>query len=130
MGKHSMDMSQESEKLNLSLEDGWYQFEVVNAVEQKSKKGNQMFVITLAKADNPQQGTEVYCIAEQGKRWFLKQLLRACNCPASEDGVYDWSEEDIIGQTVNGRVQNVDEEWIDRNGQTRTTRKSKVVEFK
>jgi len=128
--KYSMDMSGESERNNFHLENGWYKFEVAKVEEKISKAGNQMFVVNIALDTNAGIGTEVYMIAEQGKRWFLKQLLKACDCPASEDGVYDWSEEDIIGKIVEGRVENAQEEWIDRNGNPRTTEKSKVVEFR
>ena len=128
--KYSMDMSEESEKNNFSLEDGWYKFEIAKVEEKLSKAGNQMFVVGIALDANAGIGTEVYMIAEQGKRWFLKQLLKACDCPASEDGVYEWEEEDILGKIVEGRVENVDEEWIDRNNRLRTTKKSKVVEFR
>jgi hypothetical protein len=128
--KYSHDMSQESEKQNFSLEEGWHKFEISKVENKLSKAGNDMFVIGLALDSNAGIGTEVYMIAEQGKRWFLKQLLKACDCPASEDGVYEWDEDDIIGKTVEGRVENVQEEWIDRKGNARTTEKSKVVEFR
>jgi hypothetical protein len=131
MGKrYSMDMSQESERNNFSLDEGWHRFEVAKVENKISKAGNEMFVVNIALDTDASIGTEVYMIAEQGKRWFLKQLLKACDCPASEDGVYDWSEEDILGKIVEGRVENVKEEWIDRKGNPKVTEKSKVVEFR
>lgn len=129
MGRYQMDMSQESEP-NKVFDEGWHDWEIVKVEEQTSKQGNQMFKISFVLADKPSEGTTVYAIAEPGKRWFLKQLLKACDCPASEDGVYDWSEEDIEGKTVQGRIENQKETWIDRDGKDRETLKSKVVEFK
>jgi hypothetical protein len=129
MGKYQMDMTTETEP-NKVLEPGWYDFEIVMVEAQTSKQGNEMFKISVALADDPQTGFDVYAIAEKGKRWFLKQLLKACDCPAGEDGVYDWSEEDIEGRTVQGRIENQQETWMDRNNNERTTTKSKIVEFK
>ena len=129
MGKYQMDMTQETEP-NKVFEEGWHDWEVVKVEEQTSQAGNQMFKISLALADKPSEGTVVYAVAEQGKRWFLKQLLKACDCAAGEDGVYDWSEEDVEGQTVSGRIENAKEIWVDREGKTRETLKSKIVEFR
>jgi hypothetical protein len=129
MGKHVMDMTQETEP-NKVFTEGWHDWEVVKVEEETSKAGNQMFKISLVLADKPAEGTVVYAVAEQGKRWFLKQLLIACDCPAGEDGVYDWSEEDVEDHTVSGRVENAKETWIDREGKTRETLKSKIVEFR
>ena len=124
-----MDMTQEIEP-NKVFEEGWHDWEVVKVEEQTSQAGNQMFKISLALADKPSEGIAVYAVAEQGKRWFLKQLLRACDCAAGEDGIYDWSEEDIEGQAVSGRIENAKETWVDREGKIRETLKSKIVEFR
>ena len=129
MGKYQMDMSQESEP-NKVFDEGWHDWEIVTLEEQTSKGGNQMFKINLALAEKPSEGLPVYAVAEPKKRWFLKQLLKACDCPASEDGIYDWSPEDIEGKTVQGRVENTKEKWIDREGNERETLKSKIVEFR
>jgi len=131
MGKYSMDMNGE-DKVIFEMEDGWHDFEVATIREEKSKQGNEMFVAKLVSADNVGIGTDVYLIAEKGKRWFLKQLLKACDCPAGEDGVYDWSEEDIEGHTVSGRVEHQQEDdWIDRKGVTQKGKlKARIVEFK
>lgn len=129
MGKYKHDMRSEREP-NKVLNPGWYDWEVVRIEEQTSKQGNQMFKISLALADDPTTGQDVYAIAEAGKRWFLKQLLSACDCPAGEDGIYDWSEEDIEGRTVSGRIENQEETWIDRAGNERTTTRSRIMQFR
>lgn len=130
MSRHSMDMSQEQEGNSQEVfEEGWYDFEIVSMEEMTSKQGNPMFKISLVLANNPTKGIIVYAISTQGKRWFLKQLLNACACEAGQDGVYDFDTEDIVGQTVCGRIENNQENWTDRTGKERTSTKSKVVEF-
>lgn len=129
MGRYNMNMKGEKEP-NRVLDPGWYDWEIVSVEEQTSKQGNQMFKVAIALATDPQIGMDVYAVAEEGKRWFLKQLLNACECTKDEDGNYDWSEEDLVGKNVQGRVENNQETWIDRQGAERTTTKSKVVEFR
>jgi hypothetical protein len=124
-----MDMRGEKDYGRI-FEEGWHDFEIVKIEEQISKNNNQMFKISLALADKPTEGIEVYAITEAGKRWFLKQFLGACGCEAAEDGIYDWSPEDYEGLTIQCRIENQEETWIDRNGYERKTLKSKVVEFK
>ena len=124
-----MDMTQEKDPAKL-IPEGWQAFEVVRLEEQTSKAGNQMFKISLVLADDMSTGTDVFAVAEAGKRWFLKQLLTACGCEAGQDGVYDWDVADVEGKTIQGRVEHIQETWIDREGRERKTPKSKVVEFK
>ena len=131
MGKYQMDMNGE-DKVNFEMPDGWHAFEIVKIENTVSKQGNEMFVAKVVSADDAGIGTDVYLIAEKGKRWFLKQLLKACDCPAGEDGVYDWSEEDVEGRTVEDRVEHQQEsEWIDRKGVTQPGKlRARIVEFK
>ncbi len=131
MGKWKHDMNGE-DKMNFEMPDGWHGFEVVKIEEQTSKQGNQMFVAKVVSYDDAGVGTDVYLVAEKGKRWFLKQLLKACNCSAGEDGIYDWSEEDVEGKFVSGRVEHQkDKDWIDRDGNTQPGKlKARIVEFK
>lgn len=130
MGRHTMDMGQEKEKSEQEVfAEGWHDFEVVSMEEATSKQGNPMFKISLALADNPTKGIVVYAILSQGKRWLLKQLLDACGCEAGQDKVYDFDTDDIIGKTVSGRIENQNENWVDRNGKERKTIKSKIMAF-
>lgn len=131
MGKYQHDMNGE-DKMIFEMSDGWHPFEIVKIENTTSKQGNEMFIAKLVSAQDYGVGTDVYLIAEKGKRWFLKQLLKACDCPASEDGVYDWSEEDVEGRTVEGRVEHQQEpDWIDRKGITQSGKlKARIVEFK
>lgn len=131
MGKYQHDMNGE-DRVIFELEDGWHDFEIVTVEEKTSSAGNQMFVAKVVLADNPSIGCDVYMVSEKGKRWFLKQLLKACDCPAAEDGVYDWSEEDVEGRTVQGRIEHQQEDdWVDRNNKTQKGKlRAKLVEFK
>ena len=88
-----------------------------------------MFIVSLSDKET-KAAIDVYCIATEGKRWMLKSLLTALGVAAGQDGVYDWDADEVIGKVVLGKVKNEDEEWIDREGEKRTTQKSKIVEFK
>jgi len=127
MGKYQHDMSEESEKV--LLPEGWREFEIINCEEKVSKSGNDMFVFKIADCKTYQE-VEIFAIAIKKKRWFLKSILKACNVPASADGIYDWDIPDVLGKIVQGRVEHQKEEWIDRESKTRTTTKSRIVEIK
>lgn len=129
MGRFSMNMSNESDRLEMELKDGWYNFEIVSMDEKTSKSGNNMFEIQLALSSDPSQGCKVYAIAEEGKRWFLKSLLQACGYAPDEEGLYDFDTDDMIGKNVAGKVVNQKEIWIDRDGRDRETTKAKIVNF-
>lgn len=132
MGKFQHDMRDEDERNTFEMPDGWHKFEIVNIREDTSSRGNEMFVAKVVSTLDYEIGIEVYLVATKGKRWFLKQLLRACDCPAAEDGVYDWSEEDVEGKTVEGRVEHQQEDdWTDRQGKTRPGKiRAKIAEFR
>ena len=130
MGKYKFDMSHESERLDMQLEDGVYRFEIVSMEEKVSKSGNDMFEVQLALDSDPSQGCKVYLVDQEGKRWFLKQLLKACGVTENEEGLYEFDTDELIGKLVQGRVANQKEEWIDREGNPQTTNRCKVVEFK
>ena len=109
------------------LPEGWRLFEIVGAVESTSKSGNQMFIITAKDVETGYEDTW-YAVAEPKKRWFLKTILAACGCAASEDGVYDWELSDILNKSISGLVEHEDNEWINRDGETVTNKQHKVVE--
>lgn len=125
---YKMDMSKESAP-KVVLPKGWREFVITTAEEQTSKKGNMMFKITFFDQET-QTPHDVYAIATEGKRWFLKQILSACNLEAGQDGVYDWDIKDIQLKTVLGRVEHEDNKWIDRTGVERSAVKSVIVEVK
>lgn len=131
MGRFQHDMNGE-DKVIFEMEDGWHNFEVVKIEAKTSNQGNEMFVAKVVSTEEAGIGTDVYLVSGKGKRWFLKQLLKACDCPAGEDGVYDWSEEDVEGKTVQGCVDHQQEDdWIDRKGNTQKGKlRARIVEFK
>jgi len=118
------DMSKESKKKAL-LPEGWRPFKITACEEKVSKKGNDMFVFTFTDIETGQD-EEVYAIAAQGKRWFLKGILSACGVAAAEDGVYDWDMVDVMNKAIRGYVVHEEEEWINRQGETIVTKKSKI----
>lgn len=125
---YSHDMSGEKGRATL-LPEGWHSFKVKNVVEATSKQGNEMFIITLKHLENGDE-QDVYAVATPGKRWFLKQFLTALCIPAGADGVYKWSISDVIGLNISGRVEHETSDWIDRSGNTRTSTKGRVVEWR
>lgn len=123
---YSHDMSKEKDKKQL-LSEGWRKFQIVDCDEQVSKQGNEMFKFQFMDVET-EQVEDVYAIATQGKRWFLKQVLTACDVEARKDGIYEWELADVFNKFVLGRVEHVEEEWINRQGNTILTKKHKIVE--
>lgn len=128
---YDMDMQGE-DKVEFELPDGWHDFEIVKLEEKTSKSGNLMFVAKVVSTINPGIGTDVYLVAEKGKRWFLKQLLKACGCEEDGEGHYLWDISDIEGKTVKGRVEHKQEDdWIDRNNKSQPGKiRARILEFK
>jgi hypothetical protein len=132
MTKRTYDMSQESERLELNVPEGLYNFEILSVNLTKSKAGNEMYEITLALENDPSQGTKVYCVTEQGKRWLLKSFLRALDCATTETGEYIFDKEEAeaaTGKIINGKVILEENKWLDRSGEERANTKCKVVNF-
>jgi len=111
------------------LPEGWRKFKIVGCEERTSKAGNLMFVITAQDLITGYEDTW-YAIAEQGKRWFLKSILAACKCPASEDGVYSWDVKDIMNKNIEGLVIHEDNEWINRDGETIKGKQHRITDIK
>lgn len=128
MTRRRDDMSEEHAPRPV-LAEGWREFVVIDAKETISKAGNEMAVVICQ--DKETGGSlEVYCVATKGKRWLLKSLLDAAGIKKDEKGVYEWEVSDLIETEVLGKVKNEDEPWVNREGETVTTTKSKIVEFK
>lgn len=127
---YKMDMSGESERHAFEeLPDGWREFTIDDCKPATSKAGNEQFIFLFTDKETGQQG-DVYAIATQSKRWFLKSILGACEIEASADGVYDWDIEDVIGKEVQGKVENQEDTFIDREGETKTVSRPKIVQVK
>lgn len=121
------DMSKES-KPRTRLPEGDRAVTVAAMVEKTSKQGNRMFVTTLW--DNvTKDEMDVFLIAEQGKRWMLKQLLMAVGIKADTDGVVEWDVAAVIGKVVIAKVEHYQEPWINREGVEVMQDKAKVKSF-
>ena len=128
--KYSMDMENEKKpNVKMLLPEGWREFKLANAEEQTSKAGNPMIVITAEDRETGYCDTW-YAITTAGKRWFLKLILESCKCDAAEDGKYDFDLSDIIGKNVQGLSVHEDNEWINREGETITTKQHKIVDIR
>lgn len=126
---YKMNMSEEKKPTTkMLLPEGWRKFKIVGVEERVSKAGNQMFVIT-AKDEETGYDDTWFAIAEPKKRWFLKSILAACGCKASEDGVYDWDIKDILQKNVLGLSVHEDNEYINREGETVKTKQHKIVDI-
>ena len=127
---YNMDMSDEKKpQIKVCLPEGWRKFKLTYAEEQTSKQGNDMIVITAEDVETGYCDTW-YALAVPKKRWFLKMILAACGCAASEDGVYDWDIPDIIGKSVEGLCVHEDNKWINRDGDEVVTQQHKVVDIR
>lgn len=121
-------MNMKNEGNQKLLPEGWRQFEIVDCVLFTSKKNNETFKITVSDCQTYQQ-KELYAVATEGKRWFLRDILQACSIPAENDE-YKWEEKDIIGKIINGKVENVKEKYITQYGEEIENTKSKIVEVR
>ena len=130
MGKYKMQMNGETApKKKVLLPIGWRRFKIDTIEEMTSKSGNPMFKFTLFDLETL-SSHDVYAVSTEGKRWFLKMLLAACNVAAAADGVYDWDTSDVLNQIVQGRIEHEPNDWVDRNGVQRTEQQSKIVEIR
>ena len=122
MTPYNMPMDDEKEpKIRQLLPEGIRQMTISECEESESKAGNQMFIIGF-KDDETGYITDVYAVAEKGKRWFLKQVLAAggANCES-------WDIPDILEKRVSCKVMHEDNEWINREGDTVKTKQHKIV---
>ncbi len=127
---YSMNMSQEkAPKRKKLLPEGWHDFTITNCREETSKKGNLMFVFTM-RHDATGYEDDVYAVATEGKRWFLKMILAACDCASSADGTYEWDIPDVLNKRVHGLVEHEDNEYINREGETVKGKQHRITEVK
>lgn len=127
---YNMNMSDEKKPSNkVLLPQGWRKFKIVGCEDTISKQNNKMFVITAEDKETGYEDTW-YAVAEPKKRWFLKSILAACNCKASQDGVYDWDIPDVLNKDVECLVVHEDNEWINREGETIKTKQHKVSDVR
>lgn len=121
--------NEKAPKVKTVFEAGWNYWNVTGIKQEVSKSSkNPMFVITLEHA-NICQPIDVYAIAVQGKQWLLMQFLKACGIKVEEGVELNWDSSDVLGKTIMGFVQNEDNNWIDREGQSRSDKQSKISNF-
>lgn len=108
---------------------GWHTWEVSKIQETTFKSGNKGFIAELVD-DEELKTIDVYMVSTEGKAWFLQQFLTAANAPQDKDGIFDWSEKDVIGKKILGYIEHEDNPWIDRQGVEHKDKQSKLLEFK
>jgi hypothetical protein len=129
MVQQKHDMSQEKQpNIKKLLPEGILTMVIESCEPSVSKAGNHMMIVGLHNEEE-KYTEKVYLVAEQGKRWQLKQLLTACGIEAGKDNVYDWDTEDIIGKKVKVTNEHEDNTWINRDGNEITTKQNRFTDF-
>ena len=125
-----MNMSNEPKpKVKKLLDKGWRTFLIVAGKESISKAGNPMIIFTIRDKETGYE-EEIYPIATEGKRWFLKSILSAVGCKGGEDGFYNWEIDDVINHEFLGLVEHEPNEWINREGKTIYSTQHKITDAK
>lgn len=121
---YEYDMTGEGERI--LLPEGKNLFSVAKMEAQKSKKGNDMFVVTL---DHPETGAseDVYMITEKGKRWKLKGFLAACGVDTK--GTCKFDPADLVGLTVVGINKHEPNEYTNRDGEVIKEMRNNITKF-
>lgn len=127
MGDYQDNMNEERRPPVL-LPEGHRQVRVTEMIFGFSKKGNKQFITTIEDIKT-RKSMQIWLVAEPKKRWMLKSLLNAIGIAGGQDGVYDWSANDVIGHTVTAAIEHVQEPWINTQGETVNQTKAKVTEF-
>ena len=107
------------------IDAGWNTHLITDIVSETSSKGNPMFVMTI---EEPNSGSvdKVYMVDVKGKRFMLKQLLAACGVKEDENGNVEWSEEDIVGQSIECRNVPEENEFTRKDGTTVKELRNKI----
>jgi len=124
--KHNMSDEKKPNRKKL-LPEGWRIFSIVNGKEATSKSGNAMIIFTIQDGLTGYQ-EDIYAVAEPKKRWFLKSILAAVGCEASQDGVYDWEFAQVINKEFEGLVEHEPNDFINREGETIKTTQHRIVD--
>lgn len=78
--------------------------------EKKDDPATKYFKWTFVLAEGAQEGAPITTMTtlKKGKRWLLRQLLKACDCP-SEGEIISFEEKDVVGKCVTASVKLVQE---------------------
>lgn len=111
---------------SILLKAGWNLHRVIDITYGEAKStGNPMYTLTL---EEPITGSIdiVYMVDVKSKRWMLKQFLTACNLQEDTQGDLKWTEEDVIGCSI--EACNVPEKnsYINRDNETITEMRNKL----
>lgn len=110
------------------LPEGWRDFKIMACKQAVSKSGNEMFVFHVVDKETGYD-EDVYAVSVEGKAWFLKRILEACDAPHNADGVFDWDISNVINKEVQGLVEHEPNEYINRSGETVKEIQHRIVDF-
>lgn len=126
---HSPNMNKETmPKRKKLLPEGWRTFKFLGVKQGTSKSGNPMFIF-LIRDEETQYEESVYAIDVEGKRGFLKMILSACGVSENSEGSFDWDESSVAGKSFQGLVEQEDNEYINREGETIRGKQHRIVEI-
>jgi hypothetical protein len=128
MGDYQDNMSEEKRPPQL-LPEGARLVSITEMISGVSKSGGNPQFITTIEDTKTHKSMVIYLVNVPKKRWMLKSLLTACEVPAGQDGVYNWSVKDVLGKSVIAMIEHAPEDWINTKGETVTNMKAKVTEF-
>ena len=127
---YSDDLSKEKAPTRKTLlPEGWRPFTIKSGEDKESKAGNKMFVFRIEDNETSNQ-EDIYIVRTEGKRWLLKQMLTAIGIVPDTDGKFTYEMSDFIEKQLVGKVIHEDNTWVNREGQTITSKQHKIVEFK
>lgn len=86
---------------NTVLEEGMYELDITNVEEKVSRTGKDMILVTFK---HQETGTAIWenYVLQENCLWKLKELLDAVGIDT--EGTVDIDFNDLIGQTVTGKV--------------------------
>ncbi|MDR1104266.1 MAG: hypothetical protein LBK92_02780 [Endomicrobium sp.] len=125
----SMDMSLETEKANDVFPEGLQEVEIISTQVSKSKTGNDMLTATMACLSTGEMCTFYFTMME-GKRWLLKNLLEVTGMYEKDKfGHYKFDTDKLLGKKVMVLIQNVEEEYTDKDLNKQNKKRSKIRRF-
>jgi hypothetical protein len=124
-----MDMSSETEKANDLFPEGLQEVEIISTQATKSKTGNDMLTATMVCLSTGEMCTFFFTMIE-GKRWLLKNLLEVTGMYEKDKfGHYKFDTDKLLGKKVIAVIQNVEEEYTDRDSNKQNRKRSKIRRF-
>ncbi len=124
---HNMD-KEKAPSRKVLLPEGWRMIRIIGVKEGTSKAGNPQFIFRIQDSDTKHE-EDLYAVATEGKRYFLKQILVACGVKELL-GTFNWDVPDVLNKEILALVEHKPNEYINRQGETVKTTQHKIVDVK